>query len=171
MGQAYLVPYGNQCQMITGYQGLIALALRSEQVKSVVGRAVYQKDIFDYELGLNERLVHRPSHELDKGELTYVYAVAKLVDADGFIPIFEVMSKKEVDAIRARSKAAQKGPWGTDYELMARKTGVRRLSKWLPKTTDLQAVLAREDRNDGLTGTPGVEELIDDLMREPAIEG
>lgn len=29
LGQAYLVPYGNQCQLIIGYKGMIDLARRS----------------------------------------------------------------------------------------------------------------------------------------------
>ena len=171
MGQAYLVPYGNQCQMITGYQGLVTLAMRTPDVKSVVARAVYEKDFFEYELGLNERLVHKPSADADKGALTFVYGVAKLVDRDGMVPVFEVMSRKEVDAIRARSRAKDSGPWVTDYEMMSRKTVVRRLSKWLPKSTDFGRAIAAEDRFEmGATGRDGVEQMVDELMQEPPIE-
>jgi hypothetical protein len=60
----------------------------------------------------------------------------------------------------------------TDYEMMARKTGVRRLSKWLPKSTELQAVLAREDRIDavGQGATAGIDELVEEVMQIPALE-
>lgn len=170
MGQAYLVPYGRTCTMITGYQGLVALAMRTPDVKSVIARAVYEKDLFDYELGLNEVLKHKPTGEPDKGNLTHVYAVSKLVDKDGMILVFEVMSKKEVDAIRARSRAKDSGPWVTDYEMMARKTVVRRLSKWLPKATDFGRAIAAEDRFDMGKAGDGVDEMIDELLAEPAID-
>lgn len=171
LGQAYLVPYGRECVMITGYQGLVTLAMRTPDVKSVIARAVYAKDVFDYELGLNEKLFHKPTAEPDKGELTYVYAIAKLVDRDGMVPIFEVMSKKEVDAIRARSRAGKSGPWVTDYEMMARKTGVRRLSKWLPKSTDFARAVAAEDRFEMGKPGDGVDEMIEELLAEPPVEG
>ncbi len=170
MGQAYLVPYGKTCTMITGYQGLVALAMRTPDVKSVIARAVYEKDFFEYELGLNETLKHKPTGEPDKGALTHCYAVAKLVDNDGMIPVFEVMSKKEIDAIRARSRAKDSGPWVTDYEMMARKTVVRRLSKWLPKATDFGRAIAAEDRFDLGKPGDGIDELVDSLLEEPAID-
>jgi recombination protein RecT len=170
MGQAYLVPYGKTCTMITGYQGLVALAMRTPDVKSVIARAVYAKDLFDYELGLNETLKHKPTGEPDKGDLTHCYAVAKLVDKDGMILVFEVMSKKEIDAIRARSRAKDSGPWVTDYEMMARKTVVRRLSKWLPKATDFGRAIAAEDRFELGKPGDGVDELVDSLLEEPAID-
>ncbi len=171
MGQAYLVPYGRTCQMITGYQGLVTLAMRTPDVKSVIARAVYSKDLFEYEYGLNEKLVHKPSGDENKGDLTYVYAVGKLVDRDGMVPVFEVMSRKEVDAIRARSKAGQSGPWVTDYEMMARKTVVRRLAKWLPKSTDFGRAVAAEDRFEmGAPARDGIDDMISDILQEPAID-
>ncbi len=47
--------------------------------------------------------------------------------------------QKEVDAIRARSRAGKSGPWVSDYEEMARKTVVRRLCKYLPMSVDKAA--------------------------------
>ena len=40
LGQAYLVPYGNQCQLILGYRGMIDLARLSGQVLSLKSYAV-----------------------------------------------------------------------------------------------------------------------------------
>ena len=42
LGQAYLVPYGNQCQLILGYRGMIDLARRSGQVLSLSAFAVHE---------------------------------------------------------------------------------------------------------------------------------
>jgi recombination protein RecT len=148
LGQAYLVPYfdrrndRNLAQLQIGYQGMIALALRSQQVKKIIARAVYEKDVFHYSFGLEEKLEHVPSDADDPGPLVYVYAVAAL-DSD---KQFDVMSKAEVEKVRKRSRAADSGPWVTDYDSMAKKTVVRRLCKFLPKSTELAQVIAREER-------------------------
>ena len=40
-GQCYLVPHGNECTLIVGYQGLLDLIRRSGQVKSLAARIVW----------------------------------------------------------------------------------------------------------------------------------
>ena len=35
LGQCFLIPYGTECQLIIGYQGLLALVYRSSKVKEV----------------------------------------------------------------------------------------------------------------------------------------
>jgi recombinational DNA repair protein RecT len=47
------------------------------------------------------------------------------------------MSRRQIDAIRARSRAKSDGPWVTDYPEMARKTAIRRLTKFLPMSIEL----------------------------------
>jgi recombination protein RecT len=63
LGQAYLVPYGNTCQLIIGYRGMLDLARRSGEIESVTARAVFQGDHFEIEYGDNERFAHRPAAE------------------------------------------------------------------------------------------------------------
>lgn len=66
LGQAYLVPYGNQCQLILGYRGMIDLARRSGQVLSLSAFAVHEGDEFSYQLGLHPDIHHVPSCEADR---------------------------------------------------------------------------------------------------------
>src|SRR5690606_21449268 len=101
-------------------------------------------DEFVYEYGLRPQLVHRPD-PTGQGEMTHVYAIAWLRDAD---PIFEVMTREEVERIRKRSKAADNGPWVTDYEAMARKTVVKRLCKYLPLSPEAEAAIEADNRRD-----------------------
>jgi recombinational DNA repair protein RecT len=56
------------------------------------------------------------------------------------------MWKREIDAIRKRSRAATTGPWVTDYEAMAAKTVLRRLAKLLPASVELQRAVALDER-------------------------
>lgn len=129
LGQAYLVPYGNQCQLIIGYKGMIDLARRSGQVLSLNAYAVREGDDFNFQLGLKPDIHHVPRLEADriKKPITYVYAVATL-KGGGYQ--FEVMSRAEVEAVRAKAK--NKNIWNSYFEEMAKKTVIRRLFKYLP---------------------------------------
>jgi len=129
LGQAYLVPYGNQCQLIIGYKGMIDLARRSGQVISLNAYAVREGDDFNFQLGLKPDIHHVPSLEADriKKPITYVYAVATL-KGGGYQ--FEVMSRAEIEAVKAKAKS--KNIWNSYPEEMAKKTVIRRLFKYLP---------------------------------------
>lgn len=129
LGQAYLVPYGNQCQLIIGYKGMIDLARRSGQVLSLNAYAVREGDDFNFQLGLKPDIHHVPSLEADRinKPITYVYAVATL-KGGGYQ--FEVMSRAEVEAVKAKAKS--KNIWNSYFEEMAKKTVIRRLFKYLP---------------------------------------
>ena len=135
LGQCYLIPYGNECQFMPGYRGLIDLARRSGNIVSIVARVVYENDLFNYEYGLQEKLEHKPALD-NRGKIIAFYAVAILKDGGHQ---FEIMSKNEVDKIRdTYSKAKNKGPWVDNYEEMAKKTLIRRLFKWLPSSPEMQ---------------------------------
>jgi len=51
------------------------------------------------------------------------------------------MTKDEVTKIRHRSKAANNGPWVTDFDEMGKKTVFRRLSKWLQLSPEYRDAL------------------------------
>lgn len=154
LGGAYLVPFknkngGTDCQLIVGYQGLIDLARRSGNIESIEARVVYKNDKFEIEHGLTPTLKHIPCLDGEPGPMRLVYAIAWLKDGGKQV---EVMTKTEVDAIRRRSKAANNGPWVTDYDEMARKTVVRRLAKYLPKSIEMAQAMTLEDA--GENGEP-----------------
>lgn len=146
LGAAYMVPYRTksgayEAQLIPGYRGLIELARRSGVVKHIEARCVYSMDECRIEYGLNPTIEHEPSF-VDDDKLQMVYAIAILSDGS---KIFEVMTKLQVEAIRARSKAKEFSPWNTDYEEMAKKTVVRRLCKYLPLSVELSSALELEN--------------------------
>lgn len=159
LGHAYILPYDKsvktdtgwkkvpEAQLIIGYRGMIDLARRSGQIISIDARAVYEGDKFECRLGLDPHIEHEPdwtnANRADAAKLQFVYAVAKL--KDGGIQ-FDVMSRAEIDGIRARSKAASNGPWVTDYSAMALKTVVRRLFKFLPVSIEIQMAVGLDER-------------------------
>ena len=144
LGQVYFVPYGKSVQFQVGYKGYIDLARRSGQIKTLYAYPVYQNDHFEYELGLEPKLTHRPAQE-DRGEMTFVYAVAHYKDG-GYN--FVVLSRNEVERLRLRNafqKSKPSGAWATDYEAMACAKAIKQLSKYMPLSEEMQgAVLSDE---------------------------
>jgi recombination protein RecT len=137
LGHAFLVPYGDKAQLIVGYKGLLSLARRSGNIKTITARAVYENDEFEYRYGLADEIKHKPALN-DPGPMVAVYAIALFKDGGHQ---FEVMSVEEVEKIRKRSKAGNSGPWKTDPEEMSRKTVIRRLFKYLPMSVEDNQVL------------------------------
>ncbi len=148
LGHAYLIPYKNkgtyECQFQIGYKGLIDLAYRNGQMQTIQAQSVYENDYFEYEFGLEPKLVHRPAFE-DRGEVTYFYGLFRTVNG-GYG--FSVMSKVEMDAYAKQySKAfdSSYSPWKTCYEEMAKKTVIKQALKYAPIKTDLQKVLSSDE--------------------------
>lgn len=141
IGHVYLVPFGKECQLIVGYKGLLALALRSAQVRSINAQCVYEDDEFDFQMGTEPFLKHKPNLN-NNGKMIAVYAVATLSDGT---KTFDVMSVKEVEAIKKRSKTASFGPWVTDYAEMAKKCIIRRFCKVLPVSAEAQELAAQDE--------------------------
>lgn len=145
LGHCYLLPYGNTCQLIIGYRGMIDLARRSGQIVSINAYCVHEADEFEYELGLHPDIKHRPSPLANRGPVTFVYAVAVL---KGGGVQFEVMSRSEIEAVRQQSKASKSGPWVTHWNEMAKKTVIRRLFKYLPVSIEAARAVEIDERAD-----------------------
>ena len=59
--------------------------------------------------------------------------------------LLEVMNLEEIEQVRKVSRAANNGPWVAWWSEMARKTVMRRLSKRLPMSTDIEEELFSRD--------------------------
>ena len=148
LGQAYLIPYRNhgkmECQFQIGYKGLIDLVYRNPNIQTVQAQCVYENDTFEYELGLEPKLVHKPALT-DRGSLILVYALWK-AENGGYG--FEVMSKEDIDAHARRysqSYNSSSSPWKSNFEEMAKKTVIKKCSQYAPLRSDiLRAVSADE---------------------------
>lgn len=142
--QCAFVPFKGKAQFMPMVQGLQELAYRSGKVKSIQARVVYEADEFDYCLGADEYLKHKPflGPEKERGEAICVYAVIQ-TSTDRII---EVRSIDWVEGIRSRSAAVRSGrstPWDTDWEEMAVKSVIKNALKKAPKSAELaQAIEA-----------------------------
>ena len=144
LGEAWLIAYGSECQFQLGYQGLVKLMYRNPEVMNISAECVYEKDQFEYELGLSPNLSHKPFSG-DRGKLTDVYCIVKL---RGQEPIFKVMSVGELIEIQELSKAGNRSVWfsKTDpQKWMLKKTVFKQLCKLLPKQLNVQKAVAYDN--------------------------
>lgn len=152
LGNAYILPYKEKggkmlAQFQLGKNGMLELVKRSGLVSTIRTQCVYEGDDFDYyedEGGLHFH--YRPNLEAPHGEanLKLVYLSAHMKDGGS---VFLAMSKNEVDAIKARSKAQSFGPWKTDYEAMAEKTVIRRAFNrgLLPRSVEVAKAVSQDE--------------------------
>lgn len=154
-GRGYLVPRKNnkvnppvyECHFDPGWRGLVDVARRSRQLKSIGAQVVRVGDEFDYGYHPLPKLHWRPLRDAaleeegeaaagtEKRRIIAAFAVAEL--GDGAVQI-EVVEGEDLEKIKAVSEAAKanSGPW-IDWEAeMCRKTAVKRLCKYLPVPDD-----------------------------------
>lgn len=180
-GEAHLVPFGNQCQLIPGYTGLMKLARNSGLVIDIYAEAVRVNDKFSLKLGLERDLQHEPltanggfpASDEERGEIVGFYAVGLLKDGS---KTFIAMSRQEVEKIRDSSRGYQaakkykkESPWDTDFTAMGLKTAIRRICKYLPKSPEMATALAL-DENAGRQNL-NVKDVIDGTFTPVIDEG
>lgn len=146
LGDAYLVPFKREVQLLVGYKGLMRLARQSGEISTIAARAVHAGDQFVYRYTAErDELVHEPSRDPAKkpGELTHAYAIARL--KDGAVQ-FDVMARWRIEEIRSVSRSKDSSPWRQHYDEMACKTVLRHLCKQLPSSVALAQAVALDER-------------------------
>lgn len=138
--EAHLVPFKDTCVLITGYQGLIKMATNSGVVSHVEVSHVYENDFFDYELGLDKRLKHKPA-PTNPGE--YIGSYAVVVYATGKKDFRYVTKEEGLDHGKRFSKTFSRGDstWKTDTPSMVLKTAIRMIMKFIPKSPQSERLL------------------------------
>lgn len=144
LGQCYLIPRKNECTLLLGYQGMIDLTRRSGQVGLIHAHTVHEGDEFEWTLGLNPDIKHKPGRDTHKNPITHVYAAVKLLSGGD---AFTVLTKSEVDARKARGAGGT--AWSSDYAAMAKKTAFRALWTWIPKSAEMAMAAALDDAASG----------------------
>lgn len=143
--RAHLIPFENrkrncvECQLIIDYKGLAELVMRSGQVTKLHADKVCEGDRFEYDCG--EVKKHQINIGKPRGKTLAYYAMAIYQG----IQKAELMLVEDVEVIRKRSRAGNNGPWITDFDEMAKKTVFRRLSKWLPLSSEIRDAVDGDD--------------------------
>lgn len=144
---AYLIPFENrrrgivECQLIISYMGLFEMAMRTGVISTIHADKICENDDFGYDRG--QILEHKINFKSPRGKAYAYYALCRFKDGS---EKSEVMTLEEIKAIQARSKSGGSGPWVTDFDEMAKKTVFRRLSKWLPLSTEVRDIDDAQDQ-------------------------
>lgn len=173
-GEAYLVPFKRECQLIPGYQGLMKLARQSGFVDDIFAMEVYERDIFEIDYGASRKLIHTPYKQSNgfpasrsaRGELMGFYAVAMLTNGKAN---FVHLALEDCFAIRDSSSGykyaisnRRSHPWITDFTEMGKKSVIRMLTKQLPKSPHLSLALHLDSlSNEGLKQRITLEQAAD----------
>lgn len=175
-GLAYLVPYKNkgvlEAQFQIGYLGLIELAYRSGKVKAISAHCILasEKGVVAIERQDGQYMVKHPfSYEKPTGNIVAVYATAIV---EGVDPQTVVMRADEVEALRQVSKAPNSPAWKNHKPAMYKKTAIRQLAKFLPKSimedfhkaamadereTFVEAQVSAQESNQAIAGSEPVD--------------
>lgn len=122
-----------KAQYLPMIDGVMKRARMSGQISVLSSKAVFNDDIFRYWMDENgEHINYEPTY--GGGEMRLAFAFAKLTNGE---LIVEVMSKADVDKVRAASKTGQYGPWKDWYERMACKAVMHRLARRLPNASEI----------------------------------
>lgn len=147
--EAALVTFGGKVQYMPMVFGILKKLRQSGEIASVTARLVYQNEIdagrFSFVIrDGQEQLSHDPLLIGERGAVVLAYATAKF--KDGTVQN-EVMTKADIEKVRNVSRSKNSGPWTQWWDEMARKTVIRRLSKYLPLSAEDQRLrnLMRED--------------------------
>lgn len=172
-GRGYLIAYGQECQFIIGYKGLVELAYRSGRVLSIDADIIRDGDPYQYQRGSSPRLDHTPqpsgtpfientppyvgvSHQGRK--IVAAYASAELA---GGIRKFRLLWWDDIETVRrqAPSSKRQDSPWQRWLPAMCMKTAVRRLCDTLPMSAEAQRAVGVDERRE--LALPGAEQPLD----------
>lgn len=137
--RAHLIPYGTECTVIFDYKGLAELAMRSGLVSSIHADLVCDKDFFEADTG---RITHKVNYREPRGDAYAAYCLIRFKDGSEKA---EVMTRDEIESVRARSRAGKSGPWVSDWGEMAKKTAARRAFKWVPLSSEIRDAIEAED--------------------------
>ena len=122
-----------KAQYLPMIDGVMKRARMSGQIAVLSSKAVFCDDQFYYWMDENgEHINYRPSY--NGGEMRLAFAFAKLTNGE---LIVEVMSRTDVDKVRAASKTGTYGPWKDWYERMACKAVMHRLARRLPNASEI----------------------------------
>ncbi len=177
--------------------GLRKKILQSGEVKDIFATVVYKQEIdagrFIYEEGSERMLRHKPLLDPDfepaDDDIVLAYSVATFADGT---KSFEVMRRGEINKVRQVSQTGAvgrtdrqgkpiepKGPWVEWFSEMAKKTVMRRHSKFLPMSGDIlidvegdELAAAGRSTVAALDSRPGgapqrIEDLSDETPHDP----
>lgn len=144
--EAYLIPYGNQCQMQLAYLGMIKLCEKSAMIKAIWGDMVYEGDFYEEVKGTTASIVHREGPNYgDASKFIRAYAVVEKMSGG---KQFKSLNKVQIERLRKKNKMQNnaqgqhaRGAWETDYDQMALAKALKQVLKTVPMEDEYRSAL------------------------------
>lgn len=149
---AYLVPRDGMVCLDISYMGLLHIAQAAGVIKWGQCKLVHANDTYE-PLGLDRAPMHKYNAfgtPEERGPVVGGYCTVKTADGDY---LTEEMSLAEIKATEATSKA-KNGPWAKFWNEMARKTIVKRASKYWPRADRMDRATDMLNEQEGIFTEP-----------------
>lgn len=156
-------------QYLPMVRGLLKVARNSGEIASIDAAAVYDRDEFRFERGDEPKLIHIPYlGEAEPGDVIAAYMIVRLTNGEVHR---EVMSRRDIEKVRAASKSKDGPGWRTWYDQFAIKSVIKRGTKLLPQSSDrLARVIEHDNEAMGFEfNQRGVETPLVEAQTAPAL--
>ena len=173
--EATLVTFKNEVVYMPMTQGLIKLARNSNEIKNIIAQVVYKADSFSYKAGIDDQPIFDPDWFGERGEAVGAYAVITLKNGE---KINSILTKKRIMQIASGGKNGyQYDPArGQHFEEWWKKTAIKNVLKYAPKSTSLEMALEKDNDNfdpdkmviEGQATPASTSDLNDIMDSEPA---
>ena len=157
LGQAYLIPYGSQCQLQVGYLGILQLCQRSGQFKKILAAPVHEGEYISGDEFDEDYVFDKKQKKSDK----VIGYMAKFELLNGFTKV----AYWDIDKVKAHAqkfsqafRAGYNSPWKSDFDAMAQKTVLKSILKFAPKSVEMQRAITF-DQSVVNTNVSDVQEL------------
>lgn len=146
--EAALVPFSGKVQYMPMVYGIVKKIRNSGELATIAANVVHEKDHFEYSVDQDgEHFSHKPQMFGSRGDPVGVYALIKTKDDALY---FDVLNKNDVMAIKALAEAKLKdksrSPWNGAFQYeMWKKSAIRRLSKRVPMSAEVERVIQAND--------------------------
>ena len=140
LGQAYLIPYGSQCQLQVGYLGILQLCQRSGQFKKILAAPVHEGEYVSGDEFDEDYVFDKKKKTSDK----IIGYMAKFELLNGFTKVaYWDITKVKAHATKFSQafRAGYNSPWKSDFDAMAQKTVLKSILKYAPKSVEMQRAI------------------------------
>ena len=132
-------------QYLPMVRGLLKTMRNSGEVASIDAAAVYAKDEFVFQRGDDPKIIHSPyMGSDDPGNIVAAYAIVRLLNGE---VVREVMTVRDIEKVRSKSKSPNGLMWKDWYDQAAIKSVLKRIAKVLPSSSDLLERVIQADND------------------------
>lgn len=161
---AYLVPRDGTVCLDVSYMGLMHIAQATGCIQWGQAKVVYANDTYESN-GIDTAPTHKYNAFGERGSVVGVYCTVKTSGGDY---LTDEMSVSDIEAIRKLSKAgtSKQGPWVNFWEEMAKKTVVKRASKYWPKAERLDHAIQVVNDEEGIFTEPVMAHTPEEVIQD-----